>query len=114
MERGNKRCTGRSPYEVDYSDPEIKWNKTLDGFPKSEPVIDKKGNIYVTTRQGKLYSFNYNGSLRWNLTLGGDITTSPAINCSGTLFVGSHDGRMYAVRPNGTIEWNYQTNNSIR
>lgn len=113
MERGNKRRTGRSPYEVDLSDPEIRWNNTIDGFPKSHPVIDKEGNIYVTTRDGKLYSLDPNGTHRWNLTLGGDITTSPAINSSGTLFVGSHDGRMYAVRQNGTIEWDYQTNQSI-
>lgn len=64
------------------------------------PSIDKKGNIFVTTKDnrysGTLYCFDDNAKIIWRYQIGKALST-PVIDQYGRLYVGSWKGEFYCI-----------------
>ena len=130
--RGNKRNTGRSPYDASHVDGGIEWEHRGLGYHiMSEPVILSNGTILIedgyfsTFRPARLIALNQNGTEEWNFTKANSmITTTPAVSSDGTIYSSivedEHDkedgeriGHLYALYPNGTKKWSYTLNHPI-
>jgi LruC domain-containing protein/fimbrial isopeptide formation D2 family protein/uncharacterized repeat protein (TIGR01451 family) len=90
--------------------------------------LDHNGSleVLVASSNGRLYTFNQNGTLRWQASLGDVIDSfgSQIINSSPTvadldgdgeleIIVGAYDGAIYAFHADGTLLWRYQTGDII-
>lgn len=96
--------TGQSPFQGP-DKPMIKWKVATGGPVHSSPVLDSKGNIYIGSDDGHLYSITPSGQIRWKVATGNAIRSTPAVGPDGTVYVGALDGNLYAVTPQGSIKW---------
>jgi outer membrane protein assembly factor BamB len=107
--------THRSPY-VGAQTNNVKWTFTTEDRVYSSPAIGADGTVYITSRDGKLYAINPNGSQKWSCTLGeGSFhdPSSPAIGLDGTLYVINYDGNLYAINPDGSQKWTYEIGGGV-
>ncbi len=130
--RGNKRNTGRSPYDASHVDGGIEWEYSAFGDDiMSEPVILSNGTILIedgylsTSRVARLIALNQSGAEEWNFTKENSIiTTTPAVSSDGTIYScivedehdkedGERIAHLYALYPNGTKKWSYTLDHPI-
>jgi hypothetical protein len=87
------------------SDGQKKWALYL-GSDLNTPAISQTKTIYVTTRNGMLYSITSDGIKNWELDMNSYIySCSPSIGYDGTLYLASDDHNLYAINPDKTIRW---------
>ncbi|MFW6072060.1 MAG: PQQ-binding-like beta-propeller repeat protein [Thermoplasmatota archaeon] len=103
--RGNNQGTGLSPYNTSFLDGTEKWNITIDGSIKSQPVIGSDGTIYICTN--KTIHAIKNKKEIWNVSIESRVPywTTPAVSSDGHLYITSTDGNLTAISPEGKIEW---------
>ena len=129
--RGNKRNTGRSPYDASHVDGGIDWEYSALDEIRSEPVILSNGTILIedgyfsTFRPARLIALNQTGAEEWNFTKeNSKITTTPAVSSHGTIYScivedehdkedGERIGHLYALYPNGTKKWSFTLNRPL-
>lgn len=92
-------------------------------------VIDKQGNIYVTSRDQNLTALDSEGKIKWKfpINLSPDHIGSPLVGDDGTIYVNASppdenfyeddgtiyikenppEGGLYAINPDGTEKWHY-------
>lgn len=78
---------------------------TGDGTNKiyTTPAIADDGTIYFSSRNGKLYALNPDGSEKWNYGIGMS-ESSPVIGEDGTIYVGTKS-YVKAINSDGTLKW---------
>ena len=104
-----------SVYAVDRETGREKWRAQLaDMLAISTPSIGQE-NIFVSGRDGFLYSINKNtGQLAWKFNTGSSISTSPIIT-KNTVYVGNSDGKFVAIEiETGEEIWSFETNGAIQ
>lgn len=130
--RGDKRNTGRSPYDTSHVDGGIEWvHRALGDHIMSEPVILSNGTILIeegyfsTFSPARLIALNQTGTEEWNFTKANSkITTTPAVGSDRTIYSSivedEHDkedgeriAHLYALYPNGTKKWSYTLDHPI-
>ena len=136
--RGNKRNTGRSPYDASHVDGGVEWSLIGNGSTRAEPVIGPNRTIYVGyvdirhsriggSRPATLSAINPNGTEMWNFQRGDFIHSTPVVDNQGTIYLGINEfvpteegsdsyytvGTYYAVNPDGTEKWNYTVEDPI-
>ena len=85
------------------------------GFKKtlsSAPVIDKNGNIYLASCDGKLSAIDPAGNTKWYIQLADKINTGLAISSDNTLYFSS-EKTLYAIGSNGVLKWIFNADNTI-
>ena len=85
------------------------------GFKKalsSAPVIDKNGNIYLASCDGKLSAIDSNGNTKWYIQLADNINVGCAISSDDTLYFSS-EKTLYAISSNGILKWLFNADNTI-
>ncbi len=87
--------------------PIKKWGLDLKSAIHALPVVDRDGNIYVGTADGRFLSLNSSASIRWETKLNG-IVLSPSISPSGVLVVNTHKGFIEAFHLGGRSLWKHQ------
>ncbi|MFW6176228.1 MAG: PQQ-binding-like beta-propeller repeat protein, partial [Thermoplasmatota archaeon] len=112
--RGNNQGTGLSPYNTSFLDGTEKWNITIDGSIRSQPVIGPDGTIYICTN--KTIHAIKNKKEIWNVSIEGRVPywTTPAVSSDGHLYITSTDENLTAINPEGRIEWSKQLGNYLR
>ena len=92
---------------------EIKWKfKTNGSIYTSSPAVDNNENIYITSRDKKLYKISKDGKLLWSFEVNNDNLSSPVIDNDIVYFTAS-DGYLYAVE-GGELLWKYEIGNSYK
>jgi len=94
------------------SDPgDLKWSVATGDVVFGAPGIGPLGEIVVGSYDGKVHSYNPDGSLRWSVPVASDwIDSSPAISGDGTIYIASWDGYVYALDGNsGALQWKIET-----
>ena len=85
------------------------------GFKKATsyaPVIDKSGNIYFASCDGKLSAIDPAGNTKWYIQLADKINTGLASNSDNTLYFSS-EKTLYALSSNGVLKWIFNVDNTI-
>ena len=85
------------------------------GFRKalsSAPVIDKNGNIYLASCDGKLSAIDSNGNTKWYIQLADNINVGCTISSDDTLYFSS-EKTLYAISSNGVLKWLFNADNTI-
>jgi outer membrane protein assembly factor BamB len=85
----------------------LAWVYVTGGDVFSSPAQSSDGNVYVGSRDNKLYAYTATGTLQWTYVTGDDIVSSPAINGTGQVYVGSLDNNFYAFNSIGGLKWSY-------
>ena len=107
--------SGISAFAIDGT----RWSYNTDPLGVSSIALDSLGTVYAgtssvyypwqTTRQGRVYAINSDGSLKWLFEGDGLEYYSPAIGADGTIYVGSFEKyggeAFYAINSNGKIRW---------
>lgn len=101
-----------------YSSAEIgsqQWSFPTGDAVFSSPVIDRLGNVYFGSVDGKLYSVDANGNERWSVQTGDWIESSAALSPNeSAVYVGSWDNKLYAVSTTtGSVLWTFDTGSLI-
>ncbi len=76
------------------------------------PILDKNGNIYIASHDGKLSAIDQNGNTRWYIQLANKIDTAFAIGLDDTLYFTS-ERTLYAINSNGMLKWIFHADNPI-
>jgi len=94
-------------YAID-QEGRIKWCVSLDWVWSSPAVFsfNEKTIIYVSTRDGKIWSIFANGTTVWwydftKRSAGSSLT----IDNNGIIYLSRTDAFLYAIYPNGTLKW---------
>ncbi len=133
--QGNKRNTGRSPYDTSHVDGGLEWAFSKGGEVRAEPVVGPDGTIYVCfgrmgprMDEAALTAINPDGTEEWSFQEGRWIRSSPALASDGSIYLGINDyrlksewngrsyehiGAFYGINPNGTEKWNYSVDSAI-
>jgi outer membrane protein assembly factor BamB len=97
-----------------YSNGDLKWKYSTNGWVTSTPAIAEDGTIYIGSWYDYLHAINPDGTEKWTYYVGATVTSSPAIADDGTIYFGTlSDGRIWAINPNGTKKWDYKVGNAI-
>lgn len=83
------------------------------------PAIDKDGNLYLSTTNGRLIKYYYdksiiNGNILWTTSTNSVFKTSPVIGYDGTVYIGAEDSKLYAFNgDNGQEKWSLTLDGAI-
>ncbi|MEW8973802.1 MAG: PQQ-binding-like beta-propeller repeat protein [Tissierellaceae bacterium] len=122
-----------TPYSVVYGQDiggiEFQWQRNF-GYASaiyslrgdSIPILDNRGNIYVTDSKGFLYCIDPNGELIYEANLNQKVSfdywykqggSSPVVDSKGNAYIASADKNIYAFRPDGTSKWTYTMDSKV-
>lgn len=76
------------------------------------PIVDKNGNIYVSSHKGGVSAIDPNGNTKWNLHLADKINSGFVVGADNTLYCSSKE-TIYAVDPNGILRWIFRVESEI-
>lgn len=76
------------------------------------PVLDKDGNIYIASCDGKLSAIDQNGDTKWYIQLADKINFGIIISPDDTLYFSSEE-TLYAISSNGVLKWIFNAENTI-
>ena len=76
------------------------------------PVIDKNGNIYLASCDGKLSAIDSTGNTKWYIQLADNINVGCTISSDDTLYFSSGK-TLYAISSNGVLKWLFNADNTI-
>ncbi|HHT9145883.1 MAG: PKD domain-containing protein [Candidatus Brocadiaceae bacterium] len=85
------------------------------GFRKAlslAPVIDKNGNVYLASCDGKLSAIDSTGNTKWYIQLADNINVGCTISSDDTLYFSS-EKTLYAISSNGVLKWLFNADNTI-
>lgn len=73
---------------------------------RGEPVVDRRGRVYVTTTDGHIHAFEADGRFRWSYTVSGAVMGRSLLrNFERSLVVGTSDRWLMAVTEKGRLDW---------
>jgi outer membrane protein assembly factor BamB len=92
------------------ADGSERWcRKTPGTIGRNAPALDANGQLYVGTRDNRLWAYDAsNGDELWSVAGGhdGDVNTSPTIAPDGTIYMAVSAGAvLHAIQPDGTVKW---------
>jgi len=87
--------------------PELAWSVKAESKLSNGPVIDASGNLYLTSYQGKLFSYDSAGELRWQVDLPDEPVGWPALSQDGLVVVTGKMGDCFAYTFEGVAVWQY-------
>ncbi len=101
-------------YALDARSGKSVWEKSLTGAVLSSPLLGSKGQLYVTTFGGDLFSLETTkGTELWKFATPSFIWGQPALN-AWKLYFGDADGNFYALDASyGAKNWSVQPNGPI-
>lgn len=76
------------------------------------PVLDKNGNIYIASYDGKLSAIDHNGNTKWYIQLADKINNGVIISSNDILYFSS-EKTLYAMGLNGALKWIFNAENTI-
>ncbi|MCL6472618.1 MAG: PQQ-binding-like beta-propeller repeat protein [Firmicutes bacterium] len=90
-------------------DGSIKWTVPLGNESLCGVMLDKDGNVYTATLEGRtLYAVTAGGSVKWKYTADGQIDSPPAVGDDGTVYFTAKDLSLYAVTREGSLKWKFK------
>src|SRR3989339_1076707 len=108
----NQYATDSTPSATSQSVRKIAKKRYFKKAISYAPVIDKSGNIYLASCDGKLSAIDPAGNTKWYIQLADKINTSLAISPDSTLYFCS-EKTLYAIGLNGTLKWIFSADNVI-
>ena len=113
IENHNKRHVIDSPISAtSQSIGKIAKKRGLKKAISYNPVIDKSGNIFIASCDGKLSAIDPDGDTKWYVQLADKINTGFAISSDNTLYFSS-EKTLYAIGLNGVLKWIFNADNII-
>ena len=113
IENHNKQyATDSIPSAISQSVRKITRKRGLKKALSSAPVIDKNGNIYLASCDGKLSAIDSNGNTKWYIQLADNINVGCTISSDDTLYFSS-EKTLYAISSNGVLKWLFNADNTI-
>lgn len=81
-------ASGSQVFALNKSDLTPKWLFPFkaDGYINKQLAIDSLGNVYLSTKNGKLYGVNSDGDQLWNIETGSNSDISPALTAHGLVW----------------------------
>lgn len=108
--------TGRSTHD----DPKplpvgaiVQWDYQTGGAVRGRPYVDAQKNVYSTSNEGSLFSFNHYGEKRWNYFAATTSMSSP-LEHNDISYFGNNAGEFYAVNSEGWALWKANLIGGIR
>lgn len=97
-------------YALDAQTGQLVWKKNASGHIVGGLVPFESGFV-LTTEEGTLSYFDFDGNLVWSQPLDGEIYQSPAVN-DDLVLVGTikDDALAYAYKANGGFNWSFTPN----
>jgi len=87
------------------------WFKDLGSAIFSSPVVDSKGNIFLTTLNGELFEYDLNGELISKYQFDVNLRSTPLLVEDQVILV-SQKGKIFSVRQSdGKIMWEFLSRN---
>ena len=108
----NQYATDSTPSAISQSVRKIAKKR---GFKKATsyvPVIDKSGNIYLASCDGKLSAIDSTGNTKWYIQLADNINVGCTISSDDTLYFSS-EKTLYAISSDGVLKWLFNADNTI-
>ena len=98
--------------ETDPNDPRwypgapglAKWIAQSNGAIRTKAAVDVNGTSYVGSEDGRLYSFDSQGSELWSVDLGSPVRSSPVLMADGTVVLGTGSGELLKIDPTAPLE----------
>ena len=84
-------------YAVDGNTGAIKWEFETDKAIEAPALVDGRDNVYVASRDGKVYVLSPSGQLYSRFDTGDEIVAAMALDADGILYVGTLGSRLYAL-----------------
>ncbi|OGN13467.1 MAG: hypothetical protein A3J47_03870 [Candidatus Yanofskybacteria bacterium RIFCSPHIGHO2_02_FULL_43_22] len=79
-------ASGSLLYALNKSDLTTKWLFQADGLLNKQLAVDKDGNVYLSTQNGKLYSIDSTGNQRWVINSSQNSRISPILTEHGLIW----------------------------
>jgi len=76
----------------------VAWRRALDADIEVSPSLDTRGDVFVTTNRGSVYSYSASGHLRWHEQVGTESYSSSSVSPSGLLYVGDNRGELHVLQ----------------
>ncbi|MBN1536920.1 MAG: ABC transporter permease subunit [Anaerolineales bacterium] len=86
-------------------EPVFVWSFSDPSGFSGGPVLDKDGNIYLTSNGGRVYSLSRDGVIRWWLSLQTQFCLTPVLDKQGNMYAADIHGRVWAFSPQGKKLW---------
>ncbi|MBN1233984.1 MAG: PQQ-binding-like beta-propeller repeat protein [Candidatus Coatesbacteria bacterium] len=100
-------CIDGSVYSYSQSDGTPFWQFKGAGPFYSGPTVDKKGNIFVGTRDGQFYSLDSIGKQRWIANGVGQTYSSAVLSNNNNTVFFEIGYRLYSYSESGSYRWTY-------
>jgi PKD repeat protein len=108
----NQYATDSTPSATSQSVRKIAKKRSFKKTTSYAPVIDKSGNIYLASCDGKLSAIDPAGNTKWYIQLADKINAGFACNFDDTLYFSS-EKTLYAISSNGALKWIFNADNTI-
>jgi len=108
----NQYATDSTPSATSQSVRKIAKKRGFKKATSYAPVIDKSGNIYLASCDGKLSAIDPAGNTKWYIQLADKINAGFASNSDNTLYFSS-EKTLYAISSNGALKWIFNADNMI-
>ncbi len=94
------------------SQPRILWKFTTQSGFVGGPVVDSRGNLFLSNADGAVYAVSSGGMLLWKKAPAAQPFGSPALSPDGNILVVDVQGGLSALSPQGELLWsvNYTEN----
>ncbi len=82
----------------------------------ADPVVGPDQSVTVGSADGKIYTFNPDGSVKWQFQTGGALWGSPAVDREARVFAScyfSSESQLIALAADGTMLWHYPAGGSL-
>ncbi|MBI5486109.1 MAG: PQQ-binding-like beta-propeller repeat protein [Deltaproteobacteria bacterium] len=102
--RAGRYRTGRANGRVPRA-PVLRWEHTVGGEIRAQPVIAPDGTIVVASLGGTIAGVGPGGERKWTFEPGDRIYSTPFIDGDGIIYVGADTDSLYALGPGGMPKW---------
>lgn len=94
---------------------DLVWSFQTGGAVFGSPAMDGQGNLYVGSRDGRVYGLGPGGNLRWSYQTGDWVDSSPTLSHDETVvYAGSWDDSVYALSAaTGVKLWSFATGSLV-